>query len=516
MTGRPADWNPLAASDPVPGDPGEVAALGQRFGTTAAEIQQCCRRLRSMCDGPVWESDAGDTFRSHCDESAGKLSQAFARYDAAGRALGTSSGDAAAPTAARPNYAGALGHAQALSLQAWTTAQDAEQNQWQALSWLQTLYDAKPFGAAALSFPGATPGTTALLGPSPHDTGDEAAAKRRYNAASEDLVAAQRLVSEAVQLRDTAAGYAAALITQVIDHDGLGDTFWDHIVHLIDEHAAGIAAVSKVSGWIATACGSLALAVGWIPYIGEELAGALNSIAMVAREVQLICDVLLAIGGKGSWFDIAMDTIAVVVYAFGGGAVSGVKDSALLARGAARVVRFQEFLRDLMSGDTWLKGGEKALEEEIPKAWATAGRGLEDMDDEYNEALHHGSASWPGWGRVLGGLNPVSALKDAFADIGELKWSNWKLLADPATWENAKFFVGDPEIHAAVQNLGEDLKDVAKVPPVHAFLANVDSNRNLWRLVTVPAVTADWANHLLNMTRFRDRFLDDVGLGWAK
>jgi hypothetical protein len=110
-----------------------------------------------MCDGPVWESDAGDAFRSHCDASAAKLSQAFARYDAAGRALGTSPGDAAAPTAARPNYAGALGHAQALSLQAWTTAQDAEQNQRQSLSWLQTLYDAKPFGAAALSFPAPPP-----------------------------------------------------------------------------------------------------------------------------------------------------------------------------------------------------------------------------------------------------------------------------------------------------------------------------------------------------------------------
>jgi hypothetical protein len=514
--GRPADWSPLAASDPVPGDPGEVAALGTRFGTTASEIQQCCARLRSMCDGPVWESDAGDAFRSHCDESASKLSQAFARYDAAGRALGTSSGDAAAPTATRPNYAGALGHAQALSLQAWTTAQDAEQNQRQALSWLQTLYDAKPFAAAALSFPGATPGTTALLGSSPHDTSDEAAAKRRYNAASEDLVAAQRLVSEAVQLRDTAAGYAAALITQVIDHDGLGDTFWDHVVNLIDEHAAGIAAVSKISGWIATVCGTLALLVGWIPYVGKGLASILNGIALAASIVQLICDVLLEIGGKGSWYDIAMDAIAVVVYAFGGGAVSGVKDSALLARGAARVARFQDFLRDLMSGDTWLMGGEKALEEELPKGWAAVSKDLGATKDEFTEALERGSAPWPGWGRILRAVNPVSVLKDSFADIGDLKWSNWRSLVDPATWKGVSPFVGDPEIHAAVQNLGEDLKDVAEVPAVHAFLANVDSNRALWRFVTVPAVTADWADHFLTVTRFRDRFLDDIGLGWAK
>ena len=38
MTRRPADWSPLAQTDPVPGDPQEVAALGRRFEATAAEI----------------------------------------------------------------------------------------------------------------------------------------------------------------------------------------------------------------------------------------------------------------------------------------------------------------------------------------------------------------------------------------------------------------------------------------------------------------------------------------------
>jgi hypothetical protein len=328
-------------------------------------------------------------------------------------------------------------------------------------------------------------------------------------------VAAQRLVSEAVQLRDTAAGYAAALITQVIDHDGLGDTFWDHIVNLIDEHAAGIA-VSKISGWIATACGTLALLIGWIPYVGESLASGLNSIAFAASVVQLVCDVLLEIGGKGSWYDIAMDAIAVTAYGLGGANVSAIRDSALLARGAAQVARFQEFLRGLMSGDTWLKGGEEALEEVLPKGWEAAGPGLKDMESELSEAVERGSKSWPGWGRILRGFNPVQVFRDGFEDIGELKWSNWKLLASKATWKDVRPFLGDPEIHAAVQGLAEDLKDVTEVPAVHAFLGNVTSNLNMWRLVTAPAVTADWLNHSLDLSRFRNRFLDDIGLGWAK
>lgn len=141
---------------------------------------------------------------------------------------------------------------------------------------------------------------------------------------------------------------------------------------------------------------------------------------------------------------------------------------------------------------------------------------MEVMDDEFTEATARGSSSWPGWGRIISGLNPVSILKDGFEDIGGLKWSNWRSLAAGATWKDAQVFAGNPEIHAAVQGLGEDLNDVAKVPAVHAFLGNVTSNENMWRLVTVPAVTVDWFNHALDLSGIRDKFLDDTGLGWAR
>jgi hypothetical protein len=35
---RPTDWSPLAGSDPVPGHPDDVAALGRRFQATAQVI----------------------------------------------------------------------------------------------------------------------------------------------------------------------------------------------------------------------------------------------------------------------------------------------------------------------------------------------------------------------------------------------------------------------------------------------------------------------------------------------
>jgi hypothetical protein len=178
---------------------------------------------------------------------------------------------------------------------------------------------------------------------------------------------------------------------------------------------------------------------------------------------------------------------------------------------------FKGALRDLLSNEAVLKDGEHVLEEEIPKAWKMADEAVGDLKDkEIDEALSRGSANWPGWGRILRGFNPVSAINEGFKDIGELKWSDWRSLASKSAWKDVRPFIGDPEIHEAVQSLSKDLESVEKVPAVHAFLANVDGNRAFWRFVTAPAVAADYFNHFITMTRIRDRFLDDIGLGWAK
>ena len=93
MTRRPADWSPLAQTDPVPGDPQEVAALGRRFEATAAEIAAAVRRLRAMCSDEFWDSAAGAAFRQRGAETAGKLNAAYARYGSAATALGTDAAD---------------------------------------------------------------------------------------------------------------------------------------------------------------------------------------------------------------------------------------------------------------------------------------------------------------------------------------------------------------------------------------------------------------------------------------
>ena len=126
----------------------------------------------------------------------------------------------------------------------------------------------------------------------------------------------------------------------------------------------------------------------------------------------------------------------------------------------------------------------------------------------------HAPGPWPQWGDILHGFHPVSIIQDGFKDIGDLKLSNWKQLGTRATWADAKFFVGDPEIHEALEGV-EKLGSLSKLDSVRGFVANVASNHNMWRFVTAPAVATDFANHVLTETGLKDGLLHDVGLGWA-
>ncbi|MBV9794661.1 MAG: hypothetical protein JO016_12055 [Actinobacteria bacterium] len=518
--GRPADWSPLADGDPVPGDPDEVAALGRRFRATAAAIEQASERLRTMCTDEFWESDAGVAFRSRSVDTAGKLAKAYDRYHAAATALGTDPGDTSGSSAASPRYAGSLQHAQQLSRQALTSAQDAAAAQRQAMSQLQTAIETGTGhttipGALDLSLGALTPDSSGHLPIRPSETAQVTALKGHYNQAADQLGAARTRLARAEQIRDQAASNASALISYAIGHDGLTDGFWDHVTNFIDEHAGLLSTISKVAGWVASIAGTLALCVGWIPIIGQALAAVLGTLALIASVVTLLADVLLMIGGQGSWFDVALDVIAVASFGLGRAATGAVKDSALLARGTAVNEGPMDAVKTLMSGSSWLEGGEEGLERDLTPMVEDVTTRAGDLDpEELSAARLHAPGAWPDWGAVLRGFHPVSILQDGFHDIGDLKPSNWAKLGDGGTWKDAKFFVGDPEIREAVAKIGE-LGDWGRIEGVSGFVTNVARNHAIWNYVTVPAVAADWANHVLTASGLKDPLLTAVGLGSA-
>jgi hypothetical protein len=517
--GRPTDWAPLADTDPVPGDAYEVAVLGRRFQATAQEISAAAQRLRTMCTDVYWDSAAGEAFRQQSVQTAGKLSAAFDRYSAAAEALGTDPANPSPSTAARPNYAGALDQAQAISLRALQPAQDAATTQQTTLSRLRTEYG-QWLAPDSLS-PGASghlppPLPLVLPGPAGAATAaDIVALVRRYNAAADTIAGSRGMVTQAAALRDEAAGNAAGLIEEVIGSDGLADTFWDRFTNFIDEHAALLQTISEVAGWVATVAGTLALVVGWIPFVGQALAAVLGTVALAASVVTLLSDALLKLGGEGSWFDIALDVIAVASFGLGRAAVGALKDSSMLARVTGKLEMFNTVEEKLMGGDAWLKSGEEGLAQALPKAWDDLDSTVGKLNpDDVATAEEHAPGRWPKWGDVARGFRPESIIQDGFKDVGDLKLGNWEDLLKEKSWQGVRAFAGDPEIHEALESLAK-IKVVADEPPVKAYLAKVASNHNMWRYVTTPAIVADYANHLLAETGRKDGFLHDVGLGWA-
>jgi Putative T7SS secretion signal domain len=104
-----ADWSVLGeSSDPIPGDPEEVAAFGKQLRETADMIQRQSASIKNLTSGEGWDSDAGDGFKKTAGDTADKLLKAYDRYDAAATALGETI-DYANP---ERNWASALYHAQ--------------------------------------------------------------------------------------------------------------------------------------------------------------------------------------------------------------------------------------------------------------------------------------------------------------------------------------------------------------------------------------------------------------------
>ncbi|MFD9203840.1 hypothetical protein ACFWDP_36930, partial [Streptomyces anthocyanicus] len=90
--------------------------------------------------------------------------------------------------------------------------------------------------------------------------------------------------------------------------------------------------VADIAGAVAAVCGLVALLVGWIPVIGQAIAGVLGTIALIATAISLVCHLLLAINGDGSWGDVAMDVLGLATFGIGRVFSAGAKLAATAGR----------------------------------------------------------------------------------------------------------------------------------------------------------------------------------------
>ncbi|MET8178498.1 putative T7SS-secreted protein [Streptomyces sp. NPDC005336] len=280
MGGRPHDWSPVAEKDPVPGNPDRVASLGKKFRDTADVISQQIKNLKAIADVTAWDSDAGREFRKTAKGSVGKLEAAFKRYDAAADALGVKVGDEHTQ-----NYASQLECAQVKANAALRDAKEADRHKSTAQKHLDKLTDTKDDKSKKKDF------ETSLA------------------TADSDIQDAKDRIEDAKTIRDNAAKKAKDSINNIIEHDSLKDkeSFWGSLLDSVNE----------VMGTIATWCGIASLLVGWIPIIGQALAGVLGTIAMVASLVSLACTITMFLRGEADLWDIGFAALGFIMMGVG-------------------------------------------------------------------------------------------------------------------------------------------------------------------------------------------------------
>ncbi|MGH3428073.1 MAG: DUF6531 domain-containing protein, partial [Mycobacteriales bacterium] len=276
MSWRPTDWSPLTGSDPVPGDPDQIERAARSLADVADEIRKQTARLRTLSTAEGWDADAGRVFADSAADLAGRLNKAHGRYATAGGAL--------------TRYAPELRHAQSVADTALAEAKQA-----------QATIDANR--------PPAHP-------PSP----DEATAERHRQYAHDEgisaLQAARRRLDQATDHRDEHSGRAARAISDSIDNDGLKDSWWDKFTNWVHEHADILKAIAEIAEMVATVLSTIALAISWIPFL-DFLSPVLLTLAALASGVALVCNLMLALSGDGSWLDVAVDLFAVVTFGYG-------------------------------------------------------------------------------------------------------------------------------------------------------------------------------------------------------
>jgi uncharacterized protein YukE len=286
---RPADhrWEVLGESgDPVPGDVHDMKALARRFTATAETITKTADALRRIGNLESWDSEAGRAFAEKANETAKTVSKAHDRYADAGIAL--------------KDYSTDLETIQEEADKLLTQAE----NKHNSLTTARSRADNPPEGTDDAGQDKLDKAVTDLQEGLDGLRGRLAGLKTRHQAAGDKA---------AKRIHDTTEG------------DGLNDG-------LLDDLRDTLKIVSDITGAIAAVCGVLSLLVGWIPVIGQALAGVLGTIALVMTAISLVCHVLLAINGDGSWGDVAIDVLGLATFGIGRVFTAGAKAAATVGR----------------------------------------------------------------------------------------------------------------------------------------------------------------------------------------
>ncbi|MFG2311380.1 hypothetical protein ACGFS9_22345 [Streptomyces sp. NPDC048566] len=457
MTGRPAArrWAVLdETSDPVPGEPEAVARLGRQLRKTAEAIEKEAREIKALASVENWKSKAATEFRGAAEGAGDRLRKAFKRYDEAANALGTQVREDVCGT----EYASELHRAKQMADQALHDAEAAQDD-----------------GAAAQRSLDAQPDDT------PKDDPDTTTYRRRKEQASSALSAAKDALEAAKGIRDRAARRAADAIHDVIEDDGLKDGWKDKFKNWVHENAGWLKEISKWAGRIALWAGVAALALGWIPVIGQAIAAVANAVALLASVVALATDLVLALGGEGSWKSVFLDAVGVATFGIGRAAVSGAKGAAAGGKALARSNLFKNAVASGMKTN---------------KAWNLANRGAQGAIRGKSAAEAMATmpkGRLPTWSNLKEGFSPASMYRDTVDGVKSIGnafsrqgWSEGiRGIAAPRSAGTL-----DPDLARTAAGLRDIAPNAERIPAVSTALGIFTGQTNVWAGATATGVVA--------------------------
>ncbi|MGC9409544.1 putative T7SS-secreted protein [Streptomyces sp. DZ1-3] len=297
MTARPKDWSPLHDSDPVPGDPYEVARLGKELRAMADEIDKQARNIKALASVEGWDSDAGRAFHEIAGDTAGRLKKAYDRYDEAAIAIGTKVQEGDGESS---EYASELRRAQRMADKGLEEYREAEVDYKAANKVLE------PFQGKVL-------------------TGEDAVQRSKEQKKQDDaadlMLTAAKKIMRAKVIRDEAVSATSRKIKNVIHHDGVRDPggFMDWIADHADWFSAAATALAVVA-----LVAAIVLSGGTLAVFLVVAAGVMSATALSGR----LYDVF-ARGGKLDLLKIGLDILGIIP---GLGAVRGLTAAAKGAR----------------------------------------------------------------------------------------------------------------------------------------------------------------------------------------
>ena len=343
-------WEPLASSDPVPGDPERIKAVARRLADIANAVGQQSARLRGVSAERIWTGDAARRFEADKDDLPPLLDLVRTRYSEAGSVL--------------ERYAPVLAEAQAKARRALAQARTAQADIADAergvdrmeeyardeRTRVRTAADAFPERPAPRPIPWSGPNYHYLLGD-----------------AQADLASARDLLDEAIAQNETAGHAAARAIYDAIDDDirNTPRSRAQAAAQWVTENFP-VAELSKILGVIAAVAGVLALLI-------PAAAPVLGTIALVAGGAKLLLDLVLLAASdfdRNLAIQVAVEAVLLAV-GFGIGRVAAQATS--LAAVATPAALASPTTRNVVALARILRFAERARF--VDRVWSIRGAG---------------------------------------------------------------------------------------------------------------------------------------------